>query len=152
MVFDSPPCDGHAITDASEITRYLLGPLVGHAHCPGHIRQHSGGDIICFLFSISRSLHRCSRSDVISRCLEGSGPTAAYTNVTFPVVALTLSTIFEHFQWTKLAIVGVTLILFGNLVILTPSRMAFVANRNERLVPNCWTTRSRAANRCEAAG
>jgi drug/metabolite transporter (DMT)-like permease len=43
---------------------------------------------------------------------------AAYTSVVFPVVALGLSTIFEGFVWTELALAGVALILVGNVIVL----------------------------------
>jgi drug/metabolite transporter (DMT)-like permease len=44
---------------------------------------------------------------------------AAYASVMFPVVALGLSTVFEGFQWTDLAVAGVALIVLGNIVVLT---------------------------------
>ncbi len=44
---------------------------------------------------------------------------AAYATVLFPIVALALSTWFEDFQWTGLAVAGVALVLVGNVVILT---------------------------------
>ncbi len=43
---------------------------------------------------------------------------AGYTSVLFPVVALTLSTLFEGFEWTTLGLVGVSLVLLGNVFIL----------------------------------
>lgn len=43
---------------------------------------------------------------------------AAYTSVVFPLVALGLSTIFEGFEWTKLALAGVGLIVAGNVIVL----------------------------------
>lgn len=43
---------------------------------------------------------------------------ASYASVLFPVIALTLSMIFENFQWTVLALVGTGLILTGNLFVL----------------------------------
>jgi drug/metabolite transporter (DMT)-like permease len=45
---------------------------------------------------------------------------AAYTSVVFPLVALGLSTIFEGFVWTTLALAGVGLILAGNVLVLAP--------------------------------
>ena len=42
---------------------------------------------------------------------------AAYTTVLFPVVALSLSTLYEGYHWTPLAIVGLVLTLAGNVVI-----------------------------------
>jgi drug/metabolite transporter (DMT)-like permease len=44
---------------------------------------------------------------------------AAYVSVVFPVVALGLSTVFEGFQWSRLAFAGVVLIVLGNLIVLT---------------------------------
>jgi drug/metabolite transporter (DMT)-like permease len=46
---------------------------------------------------------------------------AAYTSVVFPVVALGLSTVFEGFEWTTLAIGGVVLIVLGNVIVLARS-------------------------------
>lgn len=43
---------------------------------------------------------------------------AAYVTVLFPVVALSLSTLFENLQWNVLALFGVVLILTGNLLAL----------------------------------
>ena len=43
---------------------------------------------------------------------------AGYTSVLFPVVALTLSMLFEGFEWTPLALAGVLLVLVGNVFIL----------------------------------
>lgn len=43
---------------------------------------------------------------------------AAYSTVLFPVVALTLSTFFEGYQWTVAAVVGVLATLTGNLLVL----------------------------------
>jgi drug/metabolite transporter (DMT)-like permease len=47
---------------------------------------------------------------------------AAYTTVMFPLVALTLSTVFESYQWTIPAVAGVALVLFGNLLVLVKVR------------------------------
>lgn len=44
---------------------------------------------------------------------------AAYTSVLFPIVALVISTIFEGYQWSTLAVVGVALIAAGNWLALT---------------------------------
>lgn len=43
---------------------------------------------------------------------------AAYSTVLFPIVALTLSTFFEGYQWTGSAALGVLLTLTGNLLVL----------------------------------
>jgi drug/metabolite transporter (DMT)-like permease len=47
---------------------------------------------------------------------------AAYTGVLFPIVALGVSTFLEHYQWTASAVVGVLLVLAGNLLVLTRRR------------------------------
>jgi drug/metabolite transporter (DMT)-like permease len=40
--------------------------------------------------------------------------------VLFPIVALALSTVFENYRWTAEAIVGVSLVLAGNLLVIVP--------------------------------
>lgn len=47
---------------------------------------------------------------------------AAYSTVLFPVVALTLSTLFEGYQWTALAGAGLLLVLGGNVMAFLPAR------------------------------
>jgi len=44
---------------------------------------------------------------------------AAYVVVLFPIVALAISTAFEDFVWTPLALAGVALVLVGNAIVLT---------------------------------
>ncbi|WP_085900078.1 DMT family transporter [Kiloniella majae] len=44
---------------------------------------------------------------------------AAYSTVLFPIVALSLSTVFEGYIWTETAILGVILALGGNLIVFT---------------------------------
>ena len=44
---------------------------------------------------------------------------AAYVTLLMPTIALILSTLFEGYRWTANALVGVTLVLAGNLIILT---------------------------------
>ncbi|RED49121.1 DMT family transporter [Aestuariispira insulae] len=48
---------------------------------------------------------------------------ASYAAVLFPVVALTLSTLFEGYVWSLDAIFGVSLILVGNVLALSPSSL-----------------------------
>ena len=43
---------------------------------------------------------------------------AGYATVLFPVVALAISTVFEGYLWTPTAILGVGLVLFGNIAVL----------------------------------
>lgn len=45
---------------------------------------------------------------------------AAYVTLLMPVIALVISTLFEGYRWTGNALVGVSLVLVGNLLILTP--------------------------------
>jgi len=48
---------------------------------------------------------------------------AAYATVLFPLVALAISTVVEDYAWTPAALIGVALVLAGNLlVLLQPSR------------------------------
>jgi drug/metabolite transporter (DMT)-like permease len=46
---------------------------------------------------------------------------AAYVMLLMPVVALILSSFFEAYQWSAIAVFGVIVVLFGNLIILTPA-------------------------------
>ena len=46
---------------------------------------------------------------------------AAYATLIFPLVALGISTIFEGYQWSVNAVIGIVLILGGNLLILKRS-------------------------------
>jgi drug/metabolite transporter (DMT)-like permease len=47
---------------------------------------------------------------------------AAYCTVLAPIIALSLSTIFEGYRWTLLTLVGVALALIGNLVVFAKPR------------------------------
>ncbi|NQU59449.1 MAG: DMT family transporter [Rhodospirillales bacterium] len=47
---------------------------------------------------------------------------AAYATVLFPLIALGLSTVFEGYQWSAPAIVGMVLVLFGNILVLSRKR------------------------------
>ena len=47
---------------------------------------------------------------------------AAYVMLLMPVVALILSTFFEEYRWSASAAFGVVVVLFGNLIILTPAK------------------------------
>ncbi|MCC6278161.1 MAG: EamA family transporter [Oligoflexia bacterium] len=51
--------------------------------------------------------------------LKSVGPSrASYAAILFPVVALALSTVFENYRWHLMPVIGVALILLGNLFIL----------------------------------
>jgi drug/metabolite transporter (DMT)-like permease len=43
---------------------------------------------------------------------------AAYSAVLFPLVALTISTVVEGYHWTGLAVLGIVLVLCGNILLL----------------------------------
>ena len=43
---------------------------------------------------------------------------AAYASVLFPIVALAVSTVLEGYRWTLPAVIGVALVLVGNLLVL----------------------------------
>ncbi|MNL44747.1 putative DMT superfamily transporter inner membrane protein [compost metagenome] len=45
---------------------------------------------------------------------------AAYTGVISPIIALTLSSLFEDFTWTPAIIIGVLLCILGNVFTLAP--------------------------------
>jgi len=47
---------------------------------------------------------------------------AGYVGVAVPVVALLLSTVFEHYEWTLPALAGVGLCIIGNVLVLLPQR------------------------------
>ena len=59
---------------------------------------------------------------------------AAYATVLFPIVALTLSTLFENYRWSALAGVGLLLVLVGNVIVLT-NRHQFRALLNRLNIP-----------------
>lgn len=46
---------------------------------------------------------------------------AAYSTVLFPIVALTVSTVYEGYHWTPLALGGLALVLSGNLLAFLPT-------------------------------
>jgi drug/metabolite transporter (DMT)-like permease len=45
---------------------------------------------------------------------------AAYTSVLIPIVAMLLSTIFEGYQWTALALGGALLVTIGMVIAMRP--------------------------------
>ncbi|MCX4164220.1 MULTISPECIES: DMT family transporter [Paraburkholderia] len=51
---------------------------------------------------------------------------AAYCTVLFPIVALAVSTVFEGYQWSALAVLGLVLVVAGNLVAFNLTRRFFV--------------------------
>jgi drug/metabolite transporter (DMT)-like permease len=51
---------------------------------------------------------------------------AGYVGVAVPVVALLFSSVFEHYQWTLVALAGVALCAAGNVLVLLPQRQRAV--------------------------
>ena len=51
----------------------------------------------------------------------GGGP-SAFVGVSTPVIALVLSTLFEGYRWTWIAVLGVVLAVIGNCIALLPAR------------------------------
>lgn len=47
---------------------------------------------------------------------------AAYTSVFVPVVAMALSTLFEHYKWSSLAVAGAVLAMIGLLIAMRPRK------------------------------
>ena len=43
---------------------------------------------------------------------------ASYVNIFTPTIALLLSTLFENYQWSWIGIIGVLLIIVGNVIVL----------------------------------
>jgi drug/metabolite transporter (DMT)-like permease len=51
----------------------------------------------------------------------GGGP-AAFVGVSTPIIALALSTLFEGYRWTWIAVLGVVLAVIGNWIAFLPAR------------------------------
>lgn len=55
---------------------------------------------------------------------------AAYCTLLFPIVALQLSTLLEGYQWSPQALVGMGLVLLGNLIVLvSPQQLKLLQRR-----------------------
>lgn len=53
------------------------------------------------------------------KLVQNIGPSkASYAYVLIPVVALTVSTVFEDFSWTLETFLGVTMVIVGNIVVM----------------------------------
>lgn len=63
------------------------------------------------------------RSDADAR-LQGATP---YATVLFPIMALTASALFEDYQWTTPAVIGVALACAGNVVMFRTRPAALIA-------------------------
>lgn len=61
---------------------------------------------------------------------------AAYSTLLFPLVALSISTIYEGYQWHLNAVMGLCLILLGNLVMFAkPGRLTALWRRRTATLP-----------------
>ena len=47
---------------------------------------------------------------------------AAYCTVLFPVVALTVSSVYEDYRWSAMALGGLALVIAGNLLAFLPAK------------------------------
>ena len=56
---------------------------------------------------------------------------SSYVSVVFPIVALSISTVFEDYRWTTAAVTGVLLILAGNWLALTRAPARPDTNNND---------------------
>ncbi len=61
---------------------------------------------------------------------------AAYATLLFPIVALTISTIWENYQWSFEAVLGITLILGGNLLMLNTRRSTATGPKTAKIAIN----------------
>ncbi len=59
---------------------------------------------------------------------------AAYSSLLFPLVALGISTLFEGYQWSTPALVGVLLVLAGNFLVLSRRRKMNLVSQAESQV------------------
>ena len=50
-------------------------------------------------------------------------PTAAFSTVLYPVIALAVSTVVEGYRWTPEGAIGLLLILGGNVLVFAPARL-----------------------------
>jgi drug/metabolite transporter (DMT)-like permease len=48
---------------------------------------------------------------------------AGYTNLVFPLVALLISTLFEGYQWSALALMGMALVVLGNWLVMRANKV-----------------------------
>ncbi|WP_189947402.1 DMT family transporter [Streptomyces alanosinicus] len=67
---------------------------------------------------------------------------AAFATVAFPVVSLSLSTVFEHYRWNALAVLGVLVVLVANAFILAGPQLRALLGR---LSPGSGTRTAGAA-------
>jgi drug/metabolite transporter (DMT)-like permease len=58
---------------------------------------------------------------------------AAYATVVFPIVALLISSVFEDFVWTPMALSGVALVILGNILVVGRRNLGAVVSRLQRV-------------------
>lgn len=59
---------------------------------------------------------------------------AAYATVLFPIVALTLSTLFEGYTWSAWGISGLALVMLGNVLVYTPVHWWHTLQRSSQML------------------
>ena len=87
--------------------------------------------------------------------LHRAGPEkAAFASLVFPIVALTISTVFENYQWSVEAVLGVALILGGNRWHLKPSFLVGCpsTDSHSRCNANSWAKGSAVFLHCHRLG
>jgi len=57
---------------------------------------------------------------------------AGYANLIFPLVALVISTVIENYQWTGMALTGVTIVMFGNWLVMRAAKTPLLVNNFPR--------------------
>ncbi len=91
----------------------IFSALRGHSFAPEWSLGYLGG--LIYLAVVASVIAFASYLTLLGRI--GSAR-AGYATVLFPVVALTVSTVFEGYQWTPLAAAGLVCVLGGNLMML----------------------------------
>ena len=51
---------------------------------------------------------------------------AAYGPVIVPVIALSISSLFENYSWSKLAFIGIVILIIGNFLVINKKTMSHV--------------------------
>ncbi len=61
---------------------------------------------------------------------------ASYSTIMFPAVAVVISSFVEDFQWSSFTLLGLLLILIGNIIVLTPTKVLRRVSIRYRSSPN----------------
>jgi len=61
---------------------------------------------------------------------------ASYTTIMFPAVAVVISTFVEQFSWSSYTVIGLVIILLGNLFVLVKPSLAKATNRPANIEPS----------------